>query len=253
MIDIHCHILPGIDDGAADLTESVAMCHRAASVGCEALIATPHQRHPTWWNSEVRKLEMLLRQLQHEIGDHPQLYLGGEIRIDSGFARELDDLSTAGIVSLAGSSYLLIEFERRQLTVDPLTVVEQISAAGWIPIVAHPEFVPGLGQDVDLAGRLVDAGALMQITAMSLTGHFGDRTLEHVAALLDAGLVHFVASDAHGIDSRRPDMHRAHRVIARRWGAETARHLTTTNPRAILENRKIPPARASADAGAILH
>lgn len=253
MIDIHCHILPGIDDGAVELAESVAMCRRAAAAGCEALIATPHQRHPTWWNAEVRKLEVLLHRIRDEIGDQPRLYLGGEVRIDQGFAKELDDLTNAGILSLAGSSYLLIEFERRQLSVEPVAVVEEITAAGWFPIVAHPEFIPGLRENLELARQLVEAGALMQITGMSVTGQFGDQSRVCAEALLDAGLAHFVASDAHGVESRRPGLKRARRVIARSWGEKTADRLTHTNPQAVIENRRIPPVKPGAPVGVAVH
>jgi len=253
MIDIHCHILPGIDDGPTELAESVAMCRHAAAAGCEALIATPHQRHPTWWNSEVRKLEVLLGRIRNEIGDKPQLYLGAEVRIDSGFSKELDQLADSGILPLAGSSYLLIEFERRQLSVEPVAVVEEIKAAGWTPIVAHPEFVPGLQDDIDLAHQLVEAGALMQITGMSITGQFGDRTRVCVEALVDANLAHFVASDAHGVDKRRPGLRRARRAIARGWGETAADRLTHTNPQAVIENRKITLMKPSSPVGVELH
>ena len=253
MIDIHTHILPGIDDGAVELAESVAMCRRAAAAGCEALIATPHQRHPTWWNSEIKKLEMLLHRIRDEIGDQPSLYLGGEIHVDKGFSKEMDDLTNAGILSLADSSYLLIEFERRQLSVEPVPVVEEITAAGWIPIVAHPEFIPGLRENLELAHQLVEAGALMQITGMSVTGQFGDQTRVCVEALLDAGLAHFVASDAHGIESRRPGLARARRAIARSWGEITADRLTHVNPQAVIENRKIAPVNPGAPIGVEVH
>lgn len=253
MIDIHTHILPGIDDGAVELAESVAMCRRAAAAGCEALIATPHQRHPTWWNSEVRKLDVLLRRIRDEVGDHPRLHLGGEIRIDRGFPKEIDDLTSAGMLSLAGSSYLLIEFERRELSVEPVDVVKEIKAAGWIPIVAHPEFVPGMRENLELARQLVEAGALMQITGMSVTGQFGDQTRICVEALLDADLVHFVASDAHGVESRRPGLGRARRVIARSWGDATADRLTRTNPLAVIEDRELPPVKQGAPVGVALH
>lgn len=196
---------------------------------------------------------MLLRQIQEQLGEQPRLYLGAEVRIDSAFSGELANLTKAGILSLAGSSYLLVEFERRQLSVDPISTIEEVVTAGLIPVVAHPEFVPGLRDDLDLAHGLVEAGALMQITSMSLTGKFGDRTRDCVEALLDADLVHFVASDAHGIESRRPDLHRARRVLVRTRGEEIARRLTYTNPLAVIENRRIPTAKPGTPAGVALH
>ena len=113
--------------------------------------------------------------------------------------------------------------------------------AGWRPIVAHPEFVPGLSDDLSIAEALVEAGALLQLTAMSVTGDFGDRARDCVHTLIDRDLAHFIASDSHDTDWRKPGLKRAWLAVAARWGEDTAVRLTTDNPRAVIENMDLEP------------
>jgi len=243
MIDIHCHILPGIDDGATDPDESQKICELAVNLGCQAMIATPHQRHPAWWNTDLVRLEILLEKLQKQVGDRLRLDLGAEIRVGKGFMRDLDQFEESGLASLAGSDYLLLEFERRELSVDPIDIVERVQASGWRPIVAHPEFIRALAQDHGLTKALVEAGALTQVTAMSVNGDFGFEARDCTMALMDSGLVHFVASDCHGHRRRPPGLKGAVSKIKARWGQELATQLTVENPRAVLENRPVEPLR----------
>ena len=246
MIDIHSHILPGIDDGAADVDEAVAMCKLAASSGCDAIIATPHQRHPNWWNTEPVKLQILLEKIRKQVGSAIDLHLGAEIRVDRSFTGLLDDLDRAGITPLAGSSYLLLEFQRRQLDVDPLRVVEATCDAGWRPVIAHPEFIDAFDGNLGLVRELVAAGALTQITAMSVTANFGPRTQDMVLELIEADLTHFVASDSHALRRRPPGLLKAKAAIVSRWGHNVANRLLVDNPKAVLENRPVAVAASRA-------
>ena len=239
MIDLHIHLLPGIDDGASDLEESAAMCRQAASAGCEALVTTPHQRHELWWNTDRAELENLLRQVQERVGPEPELHLGAEIHVDSGLLEALEELPTSGLLPLAESSYLLLEFDRQGLGPDPETVVHEVAIAGWRPIVAHPEFIPQLVADPSRVGRLAELSGLMQVTAASVTGDFGPKIARFVRGLLADDLVHFVASDAHGVRWRPPGLQEARQAIASRWGEERARLLTEENPRAVLQDRPL--------------
>lgn len=242
MIDLHLHVLPGIDDGASDLAEACEMCRMAAEDGCEALIVTPHQRHDRWENGDSEALEALLAEVQGEVGDTIQLHLGAEIRIDSDLLTDLERYPEAGITPLAGSRYLLLELDRRGIGPDPLHLAHEVRVAGWFPIFAHPEFIAPLVESPELVARLVDLGASMQVTAMSVTGEFGRRAQKYCQTLLDAGLVHFVSSDAHSTEWRPPGLSLAYREIAGRWGEETARRLTTTNPAAVLADQPLPVA-----------
>ena len=256
MIDLHSHVLPGIDDGADDLATAVAMCRLAAADGCSAIVATPHQRTTHWDNSDLARLESLRRAVADEVGEEIEVHLGGEVRVDSGFLAELGGAEPGGAAehgpaALAGSRYLLLELDRHHLRIDPADLVHELVVAGWFPIFAHPEFIPALARDLDLVADLAAEGALFQLTAMSLTGDFGRAPRQVCHDLLDRGLAHFVASDAHGVDHRPPGLSRARRVLAARWGEETADRLTRDNPRAVIEDRPLT-ATATAPAAARL-
>jgi len=243
MIDLHCHILPGVDDGARSFAEAVAMCRLAADDGCEAMVATPHQRRGEWWNADRGQLAALADQLQTQVGPGFRVHLGGEIHVDSEVLDEIEKLPAGGgVLPLAGSRYLLIEFAVAGTETEAVDLIHELAVAGWRPIVAHPEFIPWLAPDRELVARLVALGALTQVTAMSVTGDFGRRPQSDTWALLDAGLVHFLASDSHDTRRRPPGLRRAYDLIAGRWGEQTARRLAADNPRAVVENRPLPEA-----------
>ncbi len=241
MIDLHCHILPGVDDGAQSLDEAVAMCRLAARDGCTGMVATPHQRRGEWWNADRAALAALADELQSAVGASFHVYLGGEVHVDSSLLAEVEKLpADGGILPLAGSRYLLIELDAMGTPKEAIHLVHELVVAGWRPIIAHPEFIPWLAPDPELVARLIALGATAQVTAMSATGDFGRRPQSDVFTLLDAGLVHFVASDSHGVRRRPPGLGRAHRLVAGRWGDETARRLFVDNPRAVVEDRPLP-------------
>jgi len=239
MIDIHLHVLPGIDDGADDLAVAAAMCRLAADDGCDALVVTPHQRTPSWENTDRGSLDALRAEVESATGGRPRLYPGGEIRVDDRLLDELAALPASGLVPLADSRYLLLEFDRWLAPRDPLGLTHELVVAGWTPVYAHPEMIPYLADDLTLMSRLATAGALFQVTAGSLLGDLGRAARQTTSAMVDAGLVHFVASDAHGTDHRPPGLAAARREIARRWGEATASELTEENPRAVVDDRPL--------------
>jgi len=241
MIDLHCHILPGVDDGAQSLEEAAAMCRLAARDGCEAMVATPHQRRGEWWNADREGLAALADELQDAVGSGFRVYLGGEVHVDSEILAEVEKLPGGGILPLAGSRYLLLELDSLGTPKGTIHLVHELVVAGWRPILAHPEFIPWLAPDPELVARLVALGATTQVTAMSVTGDFGRRPQSDCFALLDAGLVHFVASDSHGVRRRPPGLKRAYGLIAGRWGEDVARRLVADNPRAVVTDRPLPP------------
>jgi protein-tyrosine phosphatase len=239
MIDLHCHILPGVDDGARSLEDAVAICRLAADRGCEAMVATPHQRRGAWWNDDRDRLRGLARELQEAVGDGFRVLLGGEVHTDPEVLDEIHRLPHGGILSLAGSRYLLLELDTYGSPDQAVHLVHETTIAGWRPVLAHPELIPWLGSDSDLMAHLVRLGATAQVTGMSVTGDFGRRAMLDAHRLLDAGLIHFVASDAHDTSRRPPGLRRAYEMIAGRWGEETARRLTSDNPRAVIEDRPL--------------
>lgn len=232
-------MLPGVDDGPPDLAEAVAMCRMAAKDGCTVLVATPHQRCARWWNADPERLDALRRALAEAVGPDLDLRLGAEVRADSDLVREVEAHPESGLLPLAGSRTLLVEFDRWGFGPEPEAIVDELLALGWRPLVAHPEFVPQLVRDPDRAARLVASGARLQVTAASVLGRFGPGPESVTHGLLEAGLVHVLASDAHGSTWRPPGLSAARDLVARRWGPEAARLLTEGNPQAVLEDREI--------------
>jgi protein-tyrosine phosphatase len=246
MIDLHCHILPGVDDGARTLEDAVAICRLAAADGCRAMVATPHQRRDPWWNDDLERLRRLAREVQEKVRETVdpefQVLLGGEVHADREVLSEVEQLPGGTILTLAGSRWLLLELDGRGSPDEAVHLVHETTIAGWRPILAHPEVIPWLASDLGLLARLVRRGATLQVTAMSVTGDFGRRPMEDAHRMIDAGLVHFVASDAHDTRRRPPGLRRACLMIASRWGEDVARALSVDNPQAVLDDRPLPAA-----------
>jgi protein-tyrosine phosphatase len=273
MIDLHCHVLPGIDDGPRTLEEAAEMCRLAAADGCEALVTTPHQRKGEWWNCDRAALAALRRRLQEAVGPRPRLLGGGEIRVDARLLADvlalrplwgrmgppgretqaqdreapaapqeqaLDRDPEHGPLPLAGSRYLLLEFGPEGGLEQAAELVHELSVAGWRPVLAHPEFIHWMAAAPASVAHLVSLGALAQVTAMSLTGDFGRRAQADASRLIDMGLAHFVASDAHDSRRRPPGLRRAWETIAARWGEEAAQELLADNPRAVVADQPLP-------------
>lgn len=239
MVDLHAHLLPGVDDGPEAIEEAVRMCEAAAADGITAAVATPHQRHEWWPNADRNDLITRFESLLTAVGATLALSLGAEIRVDSELLAEVDLLPEGSLVPLAGSRYLLLELPPVAVGPDPRAVVHELVIAGWRPVLAHPERIPWLAEEPGSLVELVERGALLQLTAMSVTGALGRGAKECCAFLLDNDLAHFVASDAHDASTRPPVLSDAFRVIAGRWGEVRARLLTEDNPRAVLEDRPI--------------
>lgn len=246
MIDLHCHILPGVDDGAEDLDTAVAMCRLAAEDGCTAMVATPHLRHELWHNEDREHLERQWRRIRGLASDVIEVHLGGEIAVNTESCGEMSRLPGGDLLSLAGSRYLLLEFHHRGMGPDPEELIHELVVEGWCPVLAHPERIRWLANDPRYLQALLDLGALAQVTAMSVVNLAGRYAFDAASRMLDAGMVHFVASDAHDTGHRPPGMSRAFRRVADTLGEPVARRLFLTNPLAVLENR---PLNDSSDAG----
>lgn len=239
MVDLHAHLLPGVDDGPATPEEAAEMCRRAAADGITAAIATPHQRHELWPNADRVDLETRFQSLRTMAPDGLDLALGAEIRVDSELVAEVDALPGGSLLPLAGSRYLLLELPPLPVGPDPRAVVHELTVAGWRPVLAHPERIRWLAEAPAMLAGFVERGALLQLTAMSVTGEFGRRAQACCSFLLDEDLAHFVASDAHDPVNRPPVLSDAFRAIADGWGEARARRLTGDNPRAVLEGRPL--------------
>ncbi len=249
LVDIHCHILPGIDDGAADWEESLAMARLAVDDGFITIIATPHQlgSHRHLAGKTIRDLTA---ELQSRLRDRRlplDVLPGGEARIEPDLVQQI---ATGHVVTLAGHGrHMLVEMPHEfYLPLDEL--VRDLAAANIVAIVAHPERNLGILRQRDFAKVLVEQGCLLQITAESLLGAFGPAARDLAEWLVQQRLVHFVSSDAHGVDYRLPVLSEAFGRVADLVGREFAIAVFSANPAAVARGEDVPDEEPlAADAG----
>jgi protein-tyrosine phosphatase len=227
--DIHCHLLPAIDDGATDWDEALAMARLAAADGIATAVATPHQlgRYGRNRGAEIRqRVEQLQRLLDRE-GVPLRLLAGAEIRVEPGLVSRIH---SGEILTLADRRrHVLVELPA-EVYIPLERVVAELRAAGIVPVLAHPERNAGILARPEVLAWLVRAGCLLQITAGSLTGSFGPHPERLACRLVRDGLAHCVASDAHGAESRQPRLAAAFECVWRLAGWEPAVRLFCSNP-----------------------
>jgi len=238
MIDIHHHILPGVDDGPQELDEAVEMCRMAAAEGIETIIATPHVLRGRWPVFSPLELAAKLDRLREAVGDSPRLLLGSEYF----FAHDMADILRTGtsIVPLAGSRYVLLELAANNVPPMLEQPLYRAQLDGWVPVIAHPERNLVFQQKPELLAYLIGHGARVQLTASSLLGAFGAEAQTAARLFLECGMVHFVATDAHNTAKRPPLVREALAALRELAGDEVTEALTHENPLAVVENRGLP-------------
>ena len=237
MIDLHCHILPAIDDGSADMETTMKMLEIAARDGISHIVASPHFRYGE--KPSFQDILKNLRIVQDEAvrqGSPVKLYSGADVRL----TYELfEALEREDMPSINNSRYFLLELP--DLIPPHLDdFIFEAKIKGYVPIITHPERNYSLLSAFDKTDALREAGALLQLTAMSITGDFGKQIRKFSLHLLKEGHVDFVASDAHSTDRRTPVLSRAYSEVTSVLNAEAARKMFIDNPRAVLENRELP-------------
>lgn len=239
MIDLHSHVLPGVDDGAAIFAESLAIARAAVEDGIAELAATPHVRadYPTSPATMLELVDELRMRIASE-GIPLLIHTGGEISLDSLDRLTHEELRSFG---LGGSRYLLLEFPYVGWPLDAHERLFRLQLDGFVPVIAHPERSAEVRAAPERLGPFVELGALVQVTAASLDGRFGAATQRTAHALVRGELAQLVASDAHSPGVRGIGMSDAARTL----DGELARWLTESVPRAILRDETIP-ARPSA-------
>lgn len=243
-VDIHCHCLPGLDDGPATVEEAVALCEALTRDGITTVIATPHQlgRYDrTNSTPEIRRAVSELAALLNDRDVPLEIYPGGDVRVDERLPRLLDS-GAVGTAADAGR-HLLLELPH-ELFVDPLPTIDLLRERGLQPIVTHPERHRYLNGSIELPRQWVARGAVLQVTAGSLAGDFGPRALDHAWQLVIAGLVGLVATDAHDAVRRPPRMSAALHLLQQKIGAAAARRMVIDNPLNVIEGQVIEPAGA---------
>ena len=218
MIDIHCHILPRLDDGAKDLDETIAMAKQATQEGITKIIATPHYKKREYENSKEKILQTV-ELVNKEIAQHniPLTILPGqEPRIDGEL---LQDYNKGEILSLNnGGKYLFIEFPSGHVPRYAEQLLFDVQLNGLTPVIVHPERNSELLENPDLLYRFVKNGACTQITASSVTGHFGKKIKRFTLKLVEYNLTHFLASDAHNLSTRPFRMKEAYAELVKVYG-----------------------------------
>lgn len=241
MIDIHCHIIPGVDDGAPSMQEALLMADMAASSGVRHIVATPHFRGEPESLQELDAIRRQFRRLQEAVareGIPLTLSFGAEVLC----LRETAAMAARKqLPTLNDSRYVLAEFYFDEPPAFMSEALHRIAASGYTPVVAHPERYVAVQQDPRLAGHWFRQGYILQLNKGSVLGAFGSR-VEHTANhILADGAAHLIASDAHRADFRTPHMGELRRWVFAHCSPEYAEILLERNPRRITDGRPVVP------------
>ena len=241
-VDIHCHMLPGLDDGSDSWDESLAMARLAVADGFSTVIATPHQLG-NYAANDGDTIRLRTRRFQEYLDANrvPLTVLpGADVRIEPDL---IPKLRTGEVLTLADRRrYVLLELPH-ELYVPIDRLLGELGSAGMIGILSHPERNQGILSRPQLVETLVDAGCLMQVTGGSLTGSFGPEIMRFSEWMLSQGLVHFLATDAHGSDMRRPLLYEAFLRVEDLAGYAAAYDICCHNPGCVVADLEIQPGR----------
>lgn len=229
MIDIHHHLLYGLDDGSTDIETSLQMAEMAIADGITHIVCTPHAN--STFNFRPEENLARIERLREKVGDSLSLGLGCDFHLS--YDNIEDALKQPTKYSINGTRYLLVEFPDFGIPQNISSSFYEMSVAGIVPIITHPERNLTLMQKPEKLAEWIRMGCLVQVTAGSLMGRFGKGPQKVARELLDLDWVHVIATDAHNVKSRPPLMREAHDLIAKDYGAEAARRLCNQNPRAI--------------------
>lgn len=233
-IDIHTHILPGLDDGAKDMEQAMELLQLAWDNGTVGVILTPHFRGRYRRNTpeQLRQTFEELRQRAAVQLPEMELYLGNEAGIEIELAEKLIE---GRVLSLNGGNYVLLEFHTASSATQILKGVLDVLNCGFTPIIAHAERYDAFCQNKRMAEGLIQFGALIQVNADSILGGAGYASKRCARRLLRKKKVHFVASDAHDATRRHPMLMSCYRKVSKKYGKEYAARVFWENARAILE------------------
>lgn len=234
MIDIHSHILPGLDDGSGSLAESLAMARMAVDSGITAMVATPHCMGDRV--EEVLESWQLLRQALEENQIPLRLYPGMEIYGTTG---TLELLKAGKLLTLNNSRYPLVEFAFRGDGDKETVLLRELCEAGYCPVVAHPERYGYVQYDPRLVNRWYRMGCLMQVNRGSLLGRFGRHAQAMAVEMVERGFAMTVATDAHRFRSRTAWMADVREMLTQEVSSLCAKTLLKENPRKILKNEQL--------------
>jgi protein-tyrosine phosphatase len=245
LVDIHSHILYGLDDGARTLEDSVAMLQVAAAAGTTDIVATPHASPR--YKFQPDSIRERLAEVEAAAGGAAKLYTGCDFHLT--YDNIEDSLAHPRKYTIHGNRYLLVEFSDLMIFPNTGEIFQRLQDADMAPIITHPERNQLLQFRIEEIASWVSAGAFVQVTGQSLTGHFGKKAAAFSRALLDRGLVHFIASDGHDLKHRPPRMDEARAWLVENFSEQIAELLCQTNPHAVLTGDSVtaPPKSEKSD------
>ena len=241
-VDIHCHILPELDDGSYHIGDSLQMADMAVSDNTVGIVCTPH--HIPGCLYTYADMKAVFQRTTATLRDKNiplTLYPGQEIFLSDSISAIIRDLEAGQMFTLNHSAYPLVEFDPFEKEESVIRKLSRLISHGFVPIVAHPERYAFMNEDPDIAWELHDLGALLQVNKGSLKGFFGPEAAETSYFLLENRLADFVASDAHSPHVRTPQLHEAHEWISENFSYRYADYLLMENPELVLKNKKIYP------------
>ena len=240
MIDIHSHILYGLDDGAKDLEETVKMLHIAAKDGIKKMIATPHyiygsnQYDINQLNNRLHKVQSLIQEEELDL----VLYSGNELYMDYNLS---SNLQQGHCLTLADTDYVLVEFPMNTIPDYTENVLYSFFENGYRVILAHPERYIPVQNDPETLYQFIEMGCLVQVNALSITGETGARIKGISKRFIEKNWVHFVAGDSHSPRVRAPKLRLAYEQVTEWVGKKKADELFVHNAELLLENEIIQP------------
>lgn len=237
MFDLHCHLLPSIDDGARNLDIALAMARIAVDDGITHVACTPHI-YPGMYDNNTNSISEAVNSFADklaEAGIPLTLGVGADVHL---VPEVSDGLQSGRIPTINGSRYFLLEPPHHVAPPRFEASVFDLRAMGYVPVITHPERLSWVGDHYDAFRAVAENGAWIQVTSGSVTGRFGKEAQYWAQKMLDDGIVHILATDAHNLNRRTPELAEGRDEAARWVGEEEARFMVLDRPKGIWENKQ---------------